>query len=159
MRTVYYDMNDITVGAVGIFLRDAKVMPAGVTVASEPAVARQDAAVMQEYARFAEKDVHFFFRDDEPEIDFYSVPRLDVFARTTDGLLATLGESSDAEGEAPIVLIDHEKRVYRAAKTMLDLLTSTNWKDGVGEERDVRIFPNRAAAEAELEFIDIRANA
>lgn len=159
MRTVYYDMNDITVGAVGVFLRDAKVMPAGVTMACEPAVARQDANVMQAYARFAEKDVHFIFQDDLPAIDFYSVPRVDVFARTTDGLLATVGESSDAEGEAPIVLIDHKKHVYRAAKTMMDLLTSTNWKDGVGEERDVRIFPNREAAEAELEFIDICAEA
>ena len=156
MRTVYYDMNDITTGAVGVFMSDAKVLLAGVTVSAEPAAARQDANVMCAYAQFAEKDVHFFFRDDLPEIDFYAAPRLDVFARTTDGLLATLGESSDAEGEAPIVLIDREKRVHRAAKTMMDLLTSTNWKDGVCEEHEVRIFPDRAAAEAELEFIEIK---
>jgi len=156
MRTVYYDMNDITAGAVGVFLRDAKVMPAGVTVSSEPVAAKQDANLMQAYEQFAEKDVHFFFRDDMPEIDFYAVPRLDVFARTTAGLLATSGESSDVEGEAPIVLIDHEKHVYRAAKNMMDLLTSTNWKDGICEEHEVLIFPNRAAAEAELEFMEIR---
>ena len=111
---------------------------------------------MRAYAQFAEKDVHFFFCDDMPEIDFYAAPRLDVFARTTDGLLATLGESSDAEGEAPIVLIDREKRASRAAKTMMDLLTSTNWKDGICEEHEVRIFPDRTAAEAELEFIEIK---
>lgn len=158
MRTVYYDMNDITAGAVGVFMRDAKVLPAGVTVSAESAKARQDAAVMQAYAQFAEKDVHFIFRDDVPEINFYSVPRLDVFARTADGLLATLCDSSDAEGEAPIVLISHDLHAYRAAKNMMDLLTSTNWKDGVGEETEVKLFASRGAAEAELEFIEIKVS-
>lgn len=152
MRTVYYDMNDIGVGAVGVFLRDAKVMPAGVTVTAAPVRERGEAA----YAEYAQKDVHFIFSDDVPAIDFYPLPRLDVFARTADGLLATLGESSDVDGEAPIVLIDSEKRVYRAAKHMMDLLTSSNWKDGICSETGVKLYADRAAAEAENEFVDIR---
>ena len=151
MRTVYYDWNDITVGAVGVFLRDARVMPAGVTVCAMPAQEKGE----QGYQEYAGKDVHFFFDDALPQIDFYSVPRLDVFASTTDGLLATLGESSDVEGEAPIVLIDAQKRVFRAARNMMDMLTSTNWKDGIREETEVRIYENRAAAMAENEFISV----
>lgn len=158
MRTIYYDMNDITAGAIGVFMRDTKVLPAGVTISSESAAARQDATVMRAFAQFARKDVHFIFRDEEPEIDFYAVPRLDVFARTSEGLLATLGESSDPEGGAPIVLIDREMNVRRAARNMMDLLTSTNWKDGVGEERDVKLYSSREAAEAELEFIQIKVS-
>lgn len=151
MRTVYYDMNDITAGAVGVFLRDAKVMPAGVTLCVFPEQEKGEAG----YAEFAQKDVHFIFSDDVPEIDFYSLPRLDVFARTEMGLLATLGESSDAEGEAPIVLIDGGKNVFRAAKNMMDLLTSTNWKDGICEENEVKLYADRNAAMAENEFIAV----
>ena len=152
MKTVYYDMNDITAGAVGIFLRDARVMPAGVTICAMPVQEKGEAG----YAEFASKDVHFIFEDEQPEIDFYALPRLDVFARTANGLLATLGESSDVEGEAPIVLIDAQKNVFRAARNMMDLLTSTNWKDGVAPETEVRLYDDRAAAEADAEFVGVR---
>lgn len=155
MKTVYYDMSDITAGAVGVFLRDARVMPAGTTLCAAPVQEKQESA----YAEFAQKDVHFIFTDDMPEIDFYAVPRVDVFARTTDGLLACLGESADVDSPAPIVLIDAQRNVRRAAKNLMDMLTSSNWKDGICEETGVKLYPSREAAMAEVEFIDIAAKA
>lgn len=155
MKTVYYDMSDITAGAVGVFVRDAQVLPAGTTLCAAPVQEKAEPG----YAEFARKDVHFIFADDAPEIDFYAVPRVDVFARTTDGLLACLGESADVDSPAPIVLIDHQRNVYRAAKNMLDMLTSSNWKDGICAESGVKLYADRVAAMADVEFVDIASKA
>lgn len=149
MRTVYYDMNDICTGAVGMFVRDAVMMPAGVTLCVASVEEKGETA----FAEYAGKDVHFIFADDVPHISFYPLPRLDVFARTTGGLLATLNESSDVEGEAPIMLIGDDMRVYRAADNMMKLLSSSNWKDGVVESDEVRLYASREDAAEENEFV------
>ena len=155
MRIVYYDMSDVTAGAVGVFVRDAKVLPAGTTICTMPVQEKAEAG----YAEFAKKDVYFIFEDDVPKINFFDVPRVDVFARTSVGLLACLGESADVDSDAPIVLIDDELNVRRAAKNMMDMLTSSNWKDCIGEENGVKLYLDREAAMAELEFVDIAAKA
>ena len=76
--TQYVDLTK-TEGCIGILPENGEtIVLTGVSVNSMPLSVKQKEGEL--YADFANKyGIHFIFDDDIPEIDFYSIPRWEVF--------------------------------------------------------------------------------
>ena len=99
-------------------------------------------------------DIHFLFDDSEVQIDYYTVPRVDIFATDScGGQFGTIGECSDIESQAPICYIDCDKKVFLAAGSLSSLLKETNWKEHLIAYDGVEVFSSKDAAEKKYEFL------
>ena len=79
-QKLYLDETGLT-ECLGIMVKGHEVIPAGTTLYAMPVSQKSEG-----YARFEELyDIHFFFADEAPAVDFYAVPRLDLFARDSRG--------------------------------------------------------------------------
>ena len=135
--TVYYDMCESN-GYALIFPREIEVVPAGTTLY---AMSRRN--MNAEYQRYADiYDLKFIFDDDIPQISFFTVPYVDVFARdSTGGLFGTIGETTGIS----------------AVKDFLQMLESgRDWRTTMISNHDISFFQSRADAEQSFEFVDIR---
>ena len=151
MRKVYFDNSEQK--CVSVYMKDAKVMPAGVSVYAMPVSAKHE-----EYERYArEYDIHFIFKDHVPEADFYCVPLVDIFATdSSGGFLGTVGCVSDFESEANICYINKEKKCYIVAESGKELLKQpAEWKKQMIFCDEVKIYTSKIEAEAQHEFIII----
>nr|WP_312578024.1 hypothetical protein [Sedimentibacter sp.] len=102
--------------------KQIEIVQAGITIYSMPI------RYKKEYLTLEEKGGVFFIFDDYiPKIDFYAVPRIDIFARYNhDGYLGTVGDISDMENlEAPICYIDKNMNVFKVANCMREFLFPT----------------------------------
>ncbi len=81
MKKVYWDMLE-NKECIAVFAADTEVVPAGATLYSM-SVKEKNA----EYQKYADAyDLRFIFDDDIPLIDFYPVPRVDIFAQDSLGV-------------------------------------------------------------------------
>jgi hypothetical protein len=105
-------------------VKDAEVIPVGTTIYS---MSNKNS----KYKRFAnEYDIHFIFDDNIPEVDFYTIPMMDIFA-TDDcgGYTGSLGHVTDLEKNIPICYIDKNRNCYLIADNGKDFLENAqNWK-------------------------------
>lgn len=148
-KKLYFDNS--AGGCVSIYVKDAEVIPAGVSIYTMPVSAKNE-----EYERYArEYDIHFIFDDSVPEIDFYAVPRIDVFAADSKGgFIATIGENSDFQSESDICYIDKDRDVYLVAESGRKFLENVSgWQKDMKMSQLVKIYASQAEARQELEFI------
>ena len=105
VKTVYWDMSELSPnsGVFGISSSKVKVVPAGTTFNVMSARERERTP---QYGEVEERyGIFFFFSDrDEPELPFFAVPHLELFARDREG--GWFGTSNQGEEE---VYLSHQK--------------------------------------------------
>lgn len=151
MKKIYFD-NSVS-DCVSIHIKDVEVIPAGVSIYSMPVSVKN-----KEYERYAlEYDVHSIFDDCVPKIDFYAVPRIDIFAKDSEGgFICTVGCITDFQSETTICYIDKERAVYLVAENGKKFLENiSGWKANRKITQLVKIYASQAEAKQELEFISI----
>jgi hypothetical protein len=107
---------------ISVFYKDepVEITQAGTTVYTMSLKDRNEEYLMLE----KQKGLFFIFEDNLPVIDFYTVPRIDIFARDNQsGYLGTVGAISDIEDlNSPICYIDKNRNVFNVANCMRDYL-------------------------------------
>ena len=105
MNKVYVDVTELD-KCVCIAVKDKEVIKAGNTVYSMSS--------NENYQQYADNyDIHFILDDDIPELSFYTVPQVDVFATDSeDGLIGTVGSMTDLESDSPICYINKNKKCF-----------------------------------------------
>lgn len=114
----------------------------------------------EEYQKIAEKyDVHFIFDDNVPQLDFYTIPYIDIMATDSfGGYIGTVGSASDLESSAPICYISREKRCYIIADNFRAFMRHLDsWKDQMAEEETVIFYRTKSEAEAANTFLSLAA--
>lgn len=149
----YLDMTDQQNACTSIFMKDIKMIPAGTTVYAMPVSDKNP-----EYDLLAaDYDIHFIFDDDIPEVSFYAVPRIDIFATVSDGgYLATYGEITDLESNARILYISKDMEVRIAAAHLRKLLsTKKSWKGSMQKTKMVKLYSSREETMQHLQFFHL----
>lgn len=152
MRKVYFDVSGDN-SCYSVFVKDAEAVPAGTTVYSMSVKHK-----CEEYKKIAEQfDIKFIFDDNVPLIDFYTVPRVDIFAvNSEDGFLGTVGSITDIEGSSKICYINKNRKCFTVAESLKELLTCPDWKESMKPDEELRIFNSLDEAKKNLEFIECR---
>lgn len=105
MNKLYVDVTELD-KCVCIAVKDKEVIKAGNIVYSMSS--------NENYQQYADNyDIHFILDDDIPELSFYTVPQVDVFATySEDGLIGTVGSMTDLESDSPICYINKNKKCF-----------------------------------------------
>lgn len=138
---------------IGVFIKGIDLIASGNTIYSMPIEDKNE-----EYQRIAENyDIHFIFDDNIPQIDFYTIPYIDIMAMDSfGGYIGTVGEMSDLESTAPICYISKEKQFYIVAdnfKVFMQHLAS--WKKEMKLNETVVFYQTKAEAKATNDFFDL----
>lgn len=150
MRKVYLDMTEAN--CTSVFVKDAKVIPAGTTVYSMQVKDKNE-----EYQRFAaEYDIHFIFDDNIPKPDFYTIPYVDIMAvDSCGGYIGTIGEMSGPESDAPICYINKNRSCFLLAENFKELTENPeSWKTRLKPYDEIEFFRSKAEAREKYEFPD-----
>lgn len=151
MKKVYFDQTEAT-ACMSVIVRDAQVIPAGATVSSMPVRHKNS-----EYQRYGDEyDIQFIFDDNVPQIDFYTIPQIDIFATDSKGgYIASLGQNVDLDSDAPICYIDIDRKCFVVAPNGREFLNRVKqWKTLMTPCTDVEFFASREEASAKYEFLD-----
>lgn len=138
----------------GIIYRGQLATPAGVTAYVMPLSDK-----CAEYDRFAEEyDIHFFFGAEAPEIDFYTLPQVDIFARDScGGYLGSVGQGADFQGDGPICYIDRGKRCWLVAENGAAFLKNVaHWADRRKPWDGVMVVASLEEAMERYVFLNLR---
>lgn len=155
MKKIYWDVSERE-GCIGVLGKDIELIPAGVTL--YPLSVRNKNAEYQKYAN--SYDLRFIFDDDIPQIDFYTVPRVDVFAQDSlGGLFGTIGQITDIDDVAPICYINKNKECFMLANNLRAFLqrlaSECEWRTDMIPNPDILFYKSKADAEESLEFLAI----
>lgn len=149
-KKLYLDMTDSELAGTAIMVKGAEIIPAGTTVYSMPVSDKNP-----EYDRLAsDQDIHFIFDDNIPEISFYTIPYIDIFAYDSKGgLLGTVNGRTDIESDKQIIYIDAERRCYVAGQTLKHLLgKGKHWIDSMKVWKKIQFFSSVDEAKSQLTF-------
>ena len=152
MKKVYLDRTKYT-DCMAVYVRDAQVENAGATVYAMPVKDKNDA-----YERFAqEHGIWFIFADDVPQIAFFAVPQVDVFAHDgAGGYIGMAGQTADLQSDAPVVYIDAQRRVYMLAERGAEFVANAgNWREKLVPWEGIRLYNSREEAEKDIEFLEL----
>ena len=152
MKKVYLDKSREN-ECISVFLKDVEVVLAGTKV-NVMSVKHKN----EEYQKFAEVyDVHFIFEDNVPEIDFYTIPMVDIFAvDSAGGYIGSLGQVTDLEADVPICYIDAQKKSYEIASNGKEWLDNIHkWKENLTPYDSIEFFESLEDAQEKYEFLDI----
>lgn len=150
MKKLYFDITE-TQGCIGIFIKDAEVLPAGTTVYAMSVKAKN-----AEYKRYADEyDIHFIFDDGVPQPDFYAVPQVDILATDSEGgYIGTVGQLSDLESDAPICYIDRDKNCYLLAQNGAEFLEKVpDWKSELKPYDGIVLYQSKEQAKSIEAFV------
>lgn len=108
----YIDVTQLQGGA--IFCKDYDLIFAGTTISSMPESNKDDTYIMLEDLY----DICFIFDNHIPVVDFYAVPRIDIFAAdSNNGFWGTIGDITDINNMfAPICYINNQKEIFIVAE-------------------------------------------
>lgn len=137
---------------IGVFIKDAEVILAGTTVHAMPVKHKNE-----EYERFSEAyDIRFIFEDDVPQIDFYTVPMVEIFAvDSAGGYIGSVGQPADLQANIPICYIDKDRNCYWIADNGGDFLkTVDRWKENMKPYAGIDFLESIEVAQAKYAFLD-----
>ena len=149
-KKLYLDMTDPAYTGTAVMIKGVEIIPAGTTVYS-----MQVSDKNPEYDRLAsDRDIHFIFDDAVPEIVFYTIPHIDIFAYDSKGgLLGTVNGITDIESDKQIIYIDPERRCYVAGQTLKHLLgKGKHWRDSMKVWKKIQFFSSVDEAKSQLTF-------
>lgn len=155
-KKLYLDMTDTELAGTAILIKGTEIIPAGTTVYSMPVSDKNS-----EYDHLAsEQDIHFIFDDSVPEIAFYTIPHIAIFAYDSKGgLLGTVNGITDIECDKQIVYIDTERRCYVAGQTLKHFLSrGKNWCGSMKMWKKIHFFASAEEAKSQLPFVHARNN-
>ena len=141
MDKLYLDRTEIP-DNMAIIVRKAEIIETGTTVYAMSV--REDNEL---YHKFAEEyDVHFIFENRVPKVDFYAVPRVDIFAMdSTGGYFVTVGHCFD--GDLPVYYIDENREMYLVSESGRQFVEeASHWRSLLKPWSGVELFPTKAAA-------------
>ena len=151
MERVYIDMSQVDGSCVGVFVSGKDVIPVGTTAYSMPVEDRDE-----EYQRYADEyDIHFIFDDRMVNIDFFTVPWIDIMAWDSEGgYIGTVGGTTDMESYLPICYIDKDRKTYLIAADLKEFLGNCkNWKSELKLCEAIEIFTSKEEANKKYTFI------
>lgn len=152
MRKVYLDRTEITRG-IAVDVEDTEVILAGTTMFPMSAHDKNE-----EYQKFAsDYDIQFIFDDDIPDLEFFTVPHVDIMAKDSKGgFIGTVYQQCDLESDArPICYINRDLECLIISENSKDFLSNVGtWQDNLKPYDKITIYRSKAEAEMELEFID-----
>jgi hypothetical protein len=156
VRKIYLDVTQSSM-CLSVYVKEAEIILAGTSINSMSIKERDR---NREYQRFADEyDIHFIFDDNVPEVDFYTIPMVDIFATDNlGGYISTLGHQTDIEENFPICYIDKNRNCYLIADNGKDFLDNVqNWKSIMKSYTDIEFFASLAEANEKYEFLDRQA--
>ena len=155
MRSIYYDISEEPGnGVFAIFSSEAHVVPAGTTLNVLSAREREQTPQLGEIEE--RYGIFFFFRDrGVPELPFFAVPHLTLFAR--DGQGGWFGQSN--QGEEEVYYITPEGEPFRVSNSMKEfarrLLAGEDWRELWEPARELALYPSREAAAQVVELVPL----
>lgn len=138
---------------MAVFVRDAQVISAGATICSMPVKDKNE-----EYQRYAEEfDIHFIFDDHIPQLDFYTIPQVDIFATdSTGGYIGSLGQPVNLRSDAPICYIHRNRLCFRIAQNGSEFLNhAAEWKTRLTPCGEVEFYDSCQQAKESHDFLDL----
>lgn len=150
MKKIYLDATTLK-DCMSVIVKDAEVILAGATVYSMSVKCKNS-----EYQRYAQEyDIHFIFDDNIPQIDFYTIPRVDIMATDSrGGYIGTIGEQCNLGSEAPICYIDCNRKCFLLGKSGKDFLQKiSTWQDNLEAYGGIVFYESKEAAMKENEFL------
>ena len=154
MRKVYLDSTELQLTGIGsVGIQDTEIIFAGAIIIS---MSNNDKN--HEYERYSEDcDIHFIFEDCVPNLEFYTVPLVDIFAIDSEGgFLVSLGQQFDLESDAPICYINKDLECFIVSENVREFLGHIEtWKSNLKSYDKVTFYNSKIEAEKELEFINL----
>lgn len=150
-KRVYID-KETHPGAVSYFMSDYEPVLAGTTIYSMPK--EENSTIYQKLA--TQCDVQFIFDDDVPEVCFYSVPWIEIFAKDSQGgYFAESGGVMELDELGIILYIDRERKVFELADSLRCFVENPDeCKKHMTETDSVIIIQSKKEAYEQFEFID-----
>lgn len=151
----YLDMTQVK-GCFGVIPENGEVIVlTGVSVNSMPlSVKRKEGEAYDDFAR--KYGIHFIFDDCIPEIDFYTVPKIDVAA--TDGgggFIASVGEPFSLRDSVPLIYISAERKAYLITKDSSKFLSvASKWKEILTPYDGITLYKSKEEARKEYQIVD-----
>ncbi len=131
------------------------VILTGVSVYSMPlSVKRREGEL---YADFGRKNgIHFIFDDEKPEIDFYSIPRLEIGATdSAGGFIGSVNEPFSLRETAPLVYISPDRRCFLITEDSSEFLSIVSeWRSRLTPYDGVTLYATKEQAKGEYPIID-----
>lgn len=112
----------------------------------------------QEYQRYAKDyDIQFIFDYNIPNIEFYTVPQVDIMAKDSKGgFIGTMGHQCDLQSDAAICYINENLECFIISENGADFLSNVeSWRDNLKPYGEITFYSSRTEARMELEFIDL----
>jgi len=154
---MYFDRTALASNIGWVVSPGIELVPVGTSICYMSA--NDDNKVYQRYA--SEHDLRFIFEDNIPEIDFFAVPQLDVFARNSNGgFFATLGGETDIESmDAAICFISKERVCFTIAPNLKEFMqkidSKCDWMFESPETEGVILYPSKETAKSEIEIVEM----
>ncbi len=156
----YFDMTQ-TNGCFGIIPENGEtIVFTGVSVYSMPLSVKRDEG--ESYDDFARKHgVHFIFDDCIPEIDFYTVPKIEVAATDNNGgLIASVGEPFSFHSPVPLIYISADRKVYLITEDSSEFLSITSeWSAKLTPYDGIALYKSKEDAKRDYPIIDFEKTA
>lgn len=116
-----------------------------------------------EYLEIEEKHkIHFIFVDNIPQIDFYTVPLIDIFAIDYNGgYFGSVGNMIELEDlETPICYINKNKEIFKVANNFKEFIfdseTATERLNQMEPLLGITFYSSLKEAKEQLDFIEIK---
>lgn len=151
----YMDMTKAD-GCFGVIPENGEVIVlTGVSVNSMPlSVKRKEGEAYDDFAR--KYGIHFIFDDCIPEIDFYTVPKIEVAATDGDGgFIASVGEPFSLRDSVPLIYISAERKAYLITEDSRKFLSiASKWKEKLTPYDGVALYASKEDALKDYSIID-----
>jgi hypothetical protein len=152
----YVDATQFECNAV--FCKDYELIFAGTTISSMPEPYNDDT-----YMLLADiYDIKFIFEGNVPVVNFYAIPRVDIFATdSNNGYWGTVGDATDIENmAAQICYINNQNEIIIVAENLKNFIFPI---DSINERKieimnktdDVVLYSSKKDAEKAVKFIEI----
>ena len=153
--TQYLDMTQAK-GCFGVIPENGEtIVFTGVSVNSMPLSVKREEG--EAYDDFAQKyGIHFIFDDCIPDIDFYTVPKIEVAATDGDGgFIASVGEPFSLRDSVPLIYISAERKAYLITEDSSEFLSIASvWKDKFAPYDGITLYASKEDARKEYPIID-----
>ena len=153
MIKIYFDIaksNGAAISFVGA--EDTEIILAGTTINSMSTSEKND-----EYQKYVDDyDIQFIFDNCVPQLEFYTVPFVDIIAKDSEGgFIGSLGQQFDLEGDAPICYINRDLKCFIVSDNAINFLKNVgSWKEDLIPSDKTTFYSSKADAQKDLEFID-----
>ena len=152
----YVDATQLQCNAV--FCKDYELIFAGTTISTMPDSYKDNAYIMLADLY----DIRFIYESNVPVVDFYAVPRIDIFATDSNkGYWGTVGDTTDINKmAAQICYINHQNEIFIIADNLKNFIFPI---DSINERKnkimnktdEVVLYFSKEVAEKAIKFIEI----